>query len=136
MFWWIFVSQLIISTPKNFIANELNIFFYMYKFFCQNPKTHILVCQLGSISVFQDEFLWPAKFFHRKVLVLKNIFNIYHMVISSLDQKIFTIMWNFLPCSSVMFGCIMYEFWLLKKMYLLGKKNLRASPMFLTCVCW
>ena len=72
-------------------------FMTTHKKFQKSPKIQFFKWQLFRLKVLRDEFLSSEKFFHSKVWVLENIFHIYHVVISSIDQKIFNFLWKKLP---------------------------------------
>ena len=82
------VIKVIKSLPKTFLGTYYEVFFITHKFFWILSKTifsHIYFIDPKSPW---DEFLWSEKFFHQKVWILKNILNIHHIVISSIDQKL------------------------------------------------
>ena len=101
-------SEVIITLSKTFLRQWNYNLLTTHKFFWKNLKIVFSPCVLFLHGVLQDEFLWSAKFFHRKIWILKNIFNIYHITISPIVQEIFTFLSQNSPHSSVMIRCIIY----------------------------
>ena len=84
-FW---LTQMIKSLTKTFLRRYYDIFLMNQYFFWNFSKTIFAMFGLLWTKYPWDEFLWPEKFFHRKVWVLENILDTHLVVISSLDQKL------------------------------------------------
>ena len=76
------VIKVIKSLPKTFLRTYYEVFFLTHNFFWKLSKTvfpHIYFIDPKSPW---DEFLWSEKLFYQKVWALKNILNIYNVLIS------------------------------------------------------
>ncbi len=95
---WLFESNLIISLP-HLTRAQWNWFFELtHKFFQKCLKNGFSHTRVRSWRSSHEEFLRSAKFFHRKVWNLENIFNISLVIISSVYQKLQTIFCKKLSC--------------------------------------
>ena len=95
---WLFESNLIISLP-HLTRAQWNWFFELtHKFFQKCLKNGFSHVRVRSWRSSHEEFLRSAKFFHRKVWNLENIFNISLVIISSVYQKLQTIFCKKLSC--------------------------------------
>ena len=80
--------EMIISLPQKKMHWYNDIFMTTHKKIWKCLKILFSKRNLLWRAVPRDEFLSSEKFFHQKVWVLKNIFNIYHVLISSIHQKL------------------------------------------------
>ena len=71
------------NSPQNFSAILTQRSHEPTQLFLKKSKSHFLTYYLHQPGVLRDEFLWSEKLFHQKVWVLKNILNIYNVLISS-----------------------------------------------------
>ena len=70
------------NCPQNFSAILTQRSHEHTQLFLKKSKSHFLTYYLHQPGVLRDEFLWSEKLFHQKVWVLKNILNIYNVLIS------------------------------------------------------
>ena len=70
------------NCPQNFSAILTQRSHEHAQLFLKKSKSHFLTYGFHQTGVLRDEFLWSEKLFHQKVWVLKNILNIYNVLIS------------------------------------------------------
>ena len=69
------------NCPQNFSAILTQRSHEPTQLFLKKSKSYFLTYCLHQPGVLRDEFLWSEKLFHQKVWVLKNILNIYNVLI-------------------------------------------------------